>query len=87
MLMGIILGGILTIVSIYYKQGIIPVAFGIGLYAPIELSFPLFAGGILRHVADKKGWTEKGQLMAAGFIGGEGFVGVVLALLGLFALI
>lgn len=84
---GAILGGILTLLSVYFKQGIVPIAFGIGLYAPIELSFPLFIGGILRHIADKKGWTERGQLMAAGFIGGEGFIGVLLALLGLFGLI
>ncbi len=87
MVWGIIFGGILTLVSIYFRQGIAPIAFGIGLYAPIELSFPLFAGGIIRYFADKKGWTEKGQLIAAGLIGGEGFLGVVLALIGLFGLI
>jgi len=84
---GAILGGILTLISVYFRQGIVPIAFGIGLYAPIELSFPLFVGGILRYFANKKGLTEKGQLMAAGFIGGEGFIGVLLALLGLFSLI
>jgi uncharacterized oligopeptide transporter (OPT) family protein len=84
---GAVLGGILTLISVYFRQGIVPIAFGIGLYAPIELSFPLFVGGILRYIADKKGLKEKGQLMAAGFIGGEGFVGVLLALLGLFGVI
>ncbi len=84
---GAVLGGILTLISIYFKQGIVPIAFGIGLYAPIELSFPLFVGGVLRHIVDKKGLTEKGQLIAAGFIGGEGFIGVLLALLGLFSII
>jgi uncharacterized oligopeptide transporter (OPT) family protein len=84
---GAILGGILTLLSVYFKQGIVPIAFGIGLYAPIELSFPLFVGGLIRYYADRKGWTEKGQLIAAGFIGGEGFIGVLLALLGFFGII
>lgn len=87
LVLGAIVGGILTLISLYFKQGIVPIAFGIGLYAPIELSFPLFVGGILRYIADKKGFTEKGQLMAAGFIGGEGFLGVLLALLGMFGII
>jgi uncharacterized oligopeptide transporter (OPT) family protein len=56
------------------------IAFGIGVYVPIALSFPLFIGGLLRFAADKKGFAEKGRLLAAGAIAGEGFVGVVLAL-------
>ncbi len=87
LILGAIAGGILTLISIYFKQGIVPIAFGIGLYAPIELSFPLFIGGLLRYYANRKGLTEKGQLIAAGFIGGEGFIGVILALLGLFMVI
>jgi uncharacterized oligopeptide transporter (OPT) family protein len=84
---GAVIGGVLTLLSLYFKQGIAPIAFGIGLYAPIELSFPLFAGGVIRYCANRKGWTEKGQLIAAGLIGGEGFLGVVLALLGMFGVI
>lgn len=87
MVWGIVLGGVLTLLSVYFRQGIVPIAFGIGLYAPIELAFPLFVGGLIRHFADRKGWTERGQLMAAGFIGGEGFVGVLLAILGFFSII
>ncbi len=84
---GIVAGGILTLLSVYFRQGIAPIAFGIGMYAPIELSFPLFAGGLIRHFADRRGWTQKGQLIAAGLIGGEGFLGVVIALLGMFGII
>ncbi len=87
LLWGAIIGGILTIISVYFRQGIAPIAFGIGLYAPIELSFALFVGGVIRYFANKKGLTEKGQLIAAGLIGGEGFLGVLLALLGMFAII
>jgi uncharacterized oligopeptide transporter (OPT) family protein len=87
LVLGAIFGGALTLVSLYFRQGIAPIAFGIGLYAPIELSFPLFVGGLIRYFADKKGLTEKGQLIAAGLIGGEGFLGVLLAMLGMFGII
>jgi uncharacterized oligopeptide transporter (OPT) family protein len=87
LVLGAIVGGMLTLLSIYFKQGIAPIAFGIGLYAPIELSFPLFVGGLIRYAADKKGWTDNGRLIAAGLIGGEGFLGVLLALMGMFGII
>lgn len=83
MLAGIAIGFIATIaLTHFFKLGIVMVAFGIGLYAPIELSFPLFCGGMLRLIADRKKLTEKGRLLAAGVIAGEGLIGVIIALLG-----
>jgi len=81
-------GAVLTILSLATGRGILPVAFGIGLYAPMELSLPLFAGGMLRLMARRSdhgslGREESGRLLAAGAIAGEGFIGVILALLGL----
>ncbi|PIN99082.1 MAG: hypothetical protein COT90_01285 [Candidatus Diapherotrites archaeon CG10_big_fil_rev_8_21_14_0_10_31_34] len=87
LLLGILIGGILALIVSFFESAIIVVAFGIGVYVPIELSFPLFIGGLIRFYADKKNWTEKGRLIAAGLIAGEGFTGVVLALLGLGKLI
>jgi len=66
----------------FFSSAITVVAFGIGVYVPIALSFPMFIGGLLRLAADKKGFTEQGRLLAAGAIAGEGFIGVVLALIG-----
>ncbi|MFH1663549.1 MAG: OPT/YSL family transporter [archaeon] len=83
LLLGILIGGILALLVSFFESAIIVVAFGIGVYVPIELSFPLFVGGMIRFYADRKKWTEKGRLIAAGLIAGEGFTGVVLALLGL----
>lgn len=83
---GGVLGVVLTLAALAAGLGILPVAFGIGLYAPMELSFPLFVGGLLRLAADRAGRTDEGRLAAAGLIGGEGFCGVVLALLSLVGL-
>ena len=77
------LGAVLTLASLPLGLGMLPVAFGIGLYAPIELSVPLFLGGLLRLVAERRGSADRGRLLAAGAIGGEGLVGVTLALISL----
>ncbi len=87
LLLGILIGGILALIISFFESAIIIAAFGIGVYVPIELSFPLFIGGIIRLIADKKKLTEKGRLIAAGLIAGEGFTGVILSLLGLGKLI
>lgn len=66
---------------------ILPVA--IGLYLPIHLSAPIFAGGLIRHYFEKKknGHSEeehkaridRGVLYSSGLIAGEGLVGILLA--------
>lgn len=73
-------GAGLAAAALLLGQGLLPVAFGIGLYAPIELSFPLFVGGLLRWAAERRGTAEPARLVAAGLIAGEGLVGVALAL-------
>ena len=73
---------VLAFIVNFFTSSIAVVAFGIGVYVPILLSFPLFIGGLLRLAADRRGFTEKGRLLAAGAIAGEGFIGVVLALIG-----
>ena len=78
---GIAVGIIGAFIVNFFSSAIAVVAFGIGVYVPITLSFPLFIGGLIRLFADRKGLTEKGRLIAAGAIAGEGFVGVVLALI------
>lgn len=85
LLWGGVAGAGLCLISLFTGQGILPIALGIGLYAPIELSLPLFAGGLLRAWADRSESTEPGRLLAAGAIGGEGLVGAGLALAEMFA--
>jgi len=82
MIVGIGIGFIATLALTYFfNMGIVMIAFGIGLYAPITLAFPLFIGGMIRLWADRKKFTEKGRLLAAGVIAGEGLIGVIIALL------
>lgn len=81
LILGIVIGFIAAAILNFVSNPLFVVAFGIGVYVPIALSFPLFVGGILRLIADKKKLTEQGRLLAAGAIAGEGFIGVALALI------
>ena len=66
-------------------------AFAVGLYLPIYLSAPIFAGGVLRWFIEKKRKyaneedrsesVERGVLYSSGLIAGEGLVGILLAVL------
>lgn len=87
LLFGLIIGFIFTVITSFLNLGILSVAFGIGLYVPIELSLPLFVGGIIRYFVDKQNKTDKFRLIAAGMIAGEGLIGVLLSLLSFFSLI
>jgi hypothetical protein len=70
---------------------VLPVS--IGLYLPIHLSAPIFAGGILRRITEshksdtedeeqlQKERTGRGILYSSGLIAGEGLVGILLAVL------
>ena len=81
LLSGAILGFAATLVAGKLGLGAVAIAFGIGLYVPIELSVPLFIGGLIRHFADKAKQTEKWRLVAGGLIAGEGLIGAMLVLL------
>ena len=61
---------------------VLPIA--IGLYLPIHLSVPIFMGGIIREIFDRKNNTaaaDQGVLFSSGLIAGEGLVGILLAVL------
>jgi putative OPT family oligopeptide transporter len=66
-------------------------AVAVGIYLPLELSTPIFAGGLLAHLVER--WhrragdgfdpdrlSQTGLLFAAGLIAGEAIVGVLLAI-------
>ena len=82
---GLLIGAALSMLLLLKRKelGMAPIAFGIGMYVPIELSFPLFIGGMVRHYFEKKKTVEKARLVAGAVIAGEGIVGVSLTLLGL----
>lgn len=77
---GILLGFAITLVAGKSGNGALPIAFGIGMYVPIELSFPLFLGGMASYFVKKAKQTEFWRLAAGGVIAGEGLVGAVLVL-------
>ena len=57
-------------------------AFGIGMFLGLTLSFLLALGGAIRYITDKKGMDyNKGILISAGMMGGEGIAGFLEAFL------
>jgi len=66
--------------------GISPLAFGLGMYLPMSLNTPILAGALVaalvkrgsRDDAHAQARTDKGIIIASGFIAGAAIVGVVL---------
>lgn len=64
-------------------------AVAVGIYLPLELSVPIFAGGLIAHAAAKRNASEpaatgelrqrNGLLFAAGLITGEALIGIFMA--------
>ncbi len=58
---------------------------GLGVYLPFYLSATAFVGGALRFIVMKAvpNYEEKGsgQIIAAGLLGGEAVIGVIIALI------
>lgn len=85
-------GGVLAVLLIVADQVLqrreasfrMPVlAVAVGLYLPLELSVPIFVGGVIAHlVARRKRGADNGPgvLFASGLITGEALVGIVLAI-------
>lgn len=69
--------------------GVPALAFALGMYLPLELNTPLFAGGIISWWVQKrskdeslnKARRERGTLIASGFIAGGALMGVISAIL------
>ena len=62
--------------------------FAVGVYLPVSTMTPLFVGGLIRLWMEKKARDEveagerreRGILLGSGFVGGEGLLGVGIAL-------
>jgi len=58
-------------------------AVAVGIYLPIELTVPIFIGGMIAHFSDRSKATDtmkkKGLLMASGLITGEALIGILVA--------
>jgi len=88
----VIIGGIIGIIIILLdvrQERIgsdfrIPVlAVAVGIYLPIELTVPIFMGGMIAHIGNKNGATEtnkrNGLLLSSGLITGEAIMGILVA--------
>ena len=61
--------------------------FAVGVYLPVSTMTPIFLGGMLRHIMEKRATNqqekqdrrERGVLLSSGFVGGEGLLGVGIA--------
>lgn len=85
-IVGILMG--ITMIMIEVKS---PMLFSVGMYLPIETTFAIFLGGIVRwatdKVRDRRGYNEAqkarvdnaGVLAASGLIAGEALCGLVIA--------
>jgi putative OPT family oligopeptide transporter len=73
-----------------YLKKVPAMIIGIGMLLPFAMSASIFLGGLIRFILDlaRKGKMKKdhtiGHIMAAGFLGGEGITGVVLAIITMF---
>ncbi|HEU4520447.1 MAG TPA: oligopeptide transporter, OPT family [Thermoanaerobaculia bacterium] len=62
-------------------------AFAVGVYLPVSTMVPIFIGGMLRLIAERRAANdderasrkEQGILLGSGLVGGEGLVGVAIA--------
>jgi len=86
------IGGVIAILIIMMdirqeRQGSdfrIPVlAVAVGIYLPIELTVPIFIGGMINHLGQKAGGSKasakNGLLLSSGLITGEALMGILVA--------
>ena len=84
---GVIIGAIIIIADIIQEKRNasfrLPVlAVAVGIYLPIELSTPIFIGGMISHFTQtaNQNPNNKGLLFASGLITGEALMGILVAL-------
>jgi putative OPT family oligopeptide transporter len=81
----VLAGGCFAIVVELF--GIPSLPFAVGIYLPVSTMTPIFVGGVLRHVLEKRSRgddqvaerRERGILLGSGMVGGEGLMGVGIA--------
>lgn len=63
-------------------MGIASLPFAIGVYLPVHLSVPVYAGGLIRHFAEKKKRDLRhGTLYSSGLVAGDAIMGIIIAIL------
>jgi putative OPT family oligopeptide transporter len=87
--LGVLVGAAIIALDVYLERRKAPfrtpvLAVAIGIYLPLELAVPIFAGGLIsllaaRRTAGADTGGGRGLLFAAGLITGEALVGIVMA--------
>lgn len=86
MLFGV--GAVISLLMLWL--GISPLAFALGMFIPLDLNTPLVVGGLISHFLGKPGKrgeafakarSQRGTLIASGFIAGAALFGVIGAFL------
>ena len=91
-----LIGAAIILVDQYLKRRNAPfrapvLAVAVGIYLPLELSVPIFIGGLIAHIVERKlgirgesseseRTKHNGILFAAGLITGESLMGIVIAI-------
>ena len=81
------IGAVIALVLTYFKVPALP--FALGMFIPIDLNMPMLIGGAVSWYVGSRSKdqdlnnerTEKGTLIASGFIAGGALMGVVSAIL------
>ena len=78
------IGGALAVCALI--AGLPGLSFAVGIYLPLSTLAPLFVGGIVRRIVERKRTanateSDAGVLAASGMIAGEGLAGVLIAFL------
>ena len=79
------IGAVLAIVAELFRIPSLP--FAVGVYLPVSTMVPVFLGGSLRWLLQRRARNEedaiarrdRGILLGSGLVGGEGLIGVVIA--------
>jgi putative OPT family oligopeptide transporter len=81
-------GAVFAVLVVFLK--VPPLPFAVGMYLPLYTMTPVFVGGMIRHIIEKKYGQDKekvergrdqGILLGSGLIAGEGLMGVVIAVI------
>lgn len=85
---GLVVTGMFFSIALILVKAPAPMLIAVGMYLPIETTFAIFVGGVIKWIADKvasarglkpEGEEGKGTLLASGFIAGEAITGIILA--------
>lgn len=86
----VFLGALVLSVVVYFITPAFTML-GLGIYLPFYLSFTAFIGGAIRFLITKLSprvaYGNSGDIVSAGLLAGEGFIGVVVALIQAFQMI